>query len=100
MGQEARVRFTAFNQRVTTPEAAGRLVRVAGDITREAQTGATYYTGAVTLHEADIARLSAKGLKLVPGLPAETFIKSGARTVASYLLRPLSDQMHRAMRED
>lgn len=100
VGQPTRVRFTAFNQRVTTPEAQGRLFRVSGDIAREPQTGATFYTGGVALDEADVAKLADKGLKLVPGMPAEAFIKAGSRTVASYLLRPLTDQMHRAMRED
>ena len=42
-------------------------------------------------------RLSAK---LVPGMPAEAYIKTGERTLASYLMKPLLDQMQRAMRED
>ena len=100
VGLPTRVRFTAFNQRVTTPEVNGHLVRISGDIARDPQTGQTFYTGGIALDEPGVAMLASKGLKLVPGMPAEAFIKSGSRTVASYLLRPLSDQMQRAWKED
>jgi hypothetical protein len=34
-----------------------------------------------------------------PGMPAEVFIKTDERTVLSYLMKPLRDQMERALRE-
>jgi HlyD family secretion protein len=39
-------------------------------------------------------------IKLVPGMPVEAFIETGHRTVASYLLKPLMDQIARAFKED
>ncbi len=39
------------------------------------------------------------GLTLVPGMPVESLIKTGDRTVLSYLLKPISDHAHRAFRE-
>jgi HlyD family secretion protein len=39
------------------------------------------------------------GLKLVPGMPVEAFIRTGERTMLSYLIKPLSDQARRAFRE-
>jgi membrane fusion protein, type I secretion system len=45
----------------------------------------------------EIARL--QGLKLIPGMPVEVFIRTGERTVLSYLLKPLDDQVRRAFRE-
>jgi len=39
-------------------------------------------------------------LTLVPGMPAEVMIKTGDRTALSYLVKPLSDQILRAFRED
>ncbi len=95
-GQPARVRFTAFNQR-TTPELMGTLFRVAGDLTKEQQTGQSYFTGGIAIEESELRKLN--GLKLVPGMPADAFIKTGERTMASYLVKPLSDQMQRSMRE-
>ena len=39
------------------------------------------------------------GLKLVPGMPVEAFIRTGESTMLSYLIKPLSDQARRAFRE-
>jgi HlyD family secretion protein len=36
-----------------------------------------------------VARLG--GLKLLPGMPLEAFIRTGERTVLSYLTKPLTD---------
>jgi HlyD family secretion protein len=95
-GQPTRVRFTAFNQR-TTPELMGTVYRVAGDVTKEAQSGITYFTGGVAIEEVELRKLN--GLKLIPGMPADAFIKTGQRTFASYVVKPLTDQMQRSMRE-
>jgi HlyD family secretion protein len=96
VGQETRVRFTAFNRR-TTDEVRGAVDRVAADLIRDPQTNQSYYTVAVSVPESELASLGA--LKLLPGMPAEVFIKTGERTLASYLLKPLADQMQRAFRE-
>jgi HlyD family secretion protein len=95
-GQKTRVRFPAFNQ-ATTPEIDGTLIRLAGDNTKEPQTGLAYYTAAVQFSAEELAKL--RGLRLVPGMPADAFVKTGERTMANYLLKPLSDQWHRSMRE-
>ena len=39
------------------------------------------------------------GLKLVPGMPVEAFIRTDERTMLSYLFKPLTDQARRAFRE-
>jgi HlyD family secretion protein len=96
-GQKTRIRFSAFNQR-TTPEIAGTVFRIAGDLIKEQQTGLAYYTAGIRVEPSELAKL--KGLKLLPGMPAEAYIKTGERTLASYLLRPLLDQMQRALREE
>jgi HlyD family secretion protein len=40
------------------------------------------------------------GLQIVPGMPAQVFIKTGSGTVALYALRPLLDSFNNAFRED
>jgi hypothetical protein len=45
----------------------------------------------------ELTRLN--GLKLVPGMPVEAFIRTDERTMLSYLFNPLSDQARRAFRE-
>jgi HlyD family secretion protein len=96
LGQTATVRFEAFNQR-TTPELKGKVTHVAPDSTREPQTQLTYYVVRIELPAEEIARLGDQ--RLVPGMPVTTFIETGARTALSYLLKPLGDQINRAMRE-
>lgn len=96
VGQPARMRFTAFNQRVT-PEVWGTLLRVAADLTKEPQTNTAYYTAAIAIDEDQLKRL--KGLKILPGMPVDAFIRTGSRTFASYIAKPISDQMERAFRE-
>jgi membrane fusion protein, type I secretion system len=96
LGQAAILRFTAFNQR-TTPELNGEVNRVSADVTEDQKTGARYYTVRIAIPASEIARL--KGLKIVPGMPVECFIQTSSRTVMSYLIRPLHDQISRAFRE-
>jgi HlyD family secretion protein len=96
VGQPAVLRFSAFNQR-TTPEINGSVVRVSGDIIQDQKSGATYYLVHIATPLEEIARL--EGLKLLPGMPVEAFIQTGARTVLSYLVKPLHDQILKAFRE-
>ena len=95
VGQATRVRFSAFDW--ATDELQGALVRIAADLSQDPQSRLSYYSAAVRVPESELARLN--GLKLLPGMPAEVFIKTGQRTIASYLLKPLLDQMKRALRE-
>jgi HlyD family secretion protein len=95
-GQTAGLRFSAFNQR-TTPELNGKVDIVSADVTQDQKTGATYYTVRISVPVNEVARLD--GLKLVAGMPVETFIRTGERTVVSYLMRPLNDQVARAFKE-
>jgi multidrug efflux pump subunit AcrA (membrane-fusion protein) len=46
--------------------------------------GISFYTVRIMLPDSEIARLN--GLKLVPGMPVETFIQTGDRTAISYLV--------------
>jgi HlyD family secretion protein len=96
-GQKTHVRFPAFNQR-TTPELAGTLKRIAADLTQEERSGMSYYVATVTLAPAEIAKLDR--LKLVPGMPVETFTETEERTALSYFTRPLTDQFTHAFREN
>jgi HlyD family secretion protein len=96
IGQSATLRFSAFNFR-TTPEISGRVSQVSADITTDQRTNQSYYTIRVGMTAEEIARLG--NVRLVPGMPVEAFVKTGDRTVMSYLMKPLSDQINRAFRE-
>ena len=61
------------------------------------RSGASYYTVRIAMPAEEVARLGA--VALLPGMPVEEFIKTGDRKVISYLVKPLSDQITRAFRE-
>jgi HlyD family secretion protein len=96
MGQKAFVRFSAFNQR-TTPQLDGIVSYVSADTTRDQQSNASYFTVRVMLPEDQRRRL--EGKQLVSGMPAEVFMQTGSRTMMSYLLKPITDQLQRAFVE-
>jgi HlyD family secretion protein len=96
IGQKTLLRLSAFNQR-TTPELNGVVTRVSADVTADQRTGQSYYTIRVSMPAAEIARLGE--VKLIPGMPVEAFVQTGDRTMMSYLMKPLSDQLMRAFRE-
>jgi HlyD family secretion protein len=94
--QKAVLRFSAFN-RATTPEIDGYVSRISADITTDQHSGQSYYTIRISIPADELARLG--DVKLVPGMPVECFIQTGERTVISYLLKPLRDQLMRTFRE-
>ena len=98
VGQDARVRLSAFNAR-TTPELYARVTRVAPDRLVDPQTGFPYYEVEVDIPAEELARL-ADGQDLIPGMPAESFMQTESRTVLNYLLKPAADAMRRAGREE
>ncbi len=95
-GQQAFVRFSAFNQRVT-PQLIGQVSYVSPDTTRDQQTGTSYFTVRIMLPEEERRRLA--GLQLSSGMPAEVFMQTGSRTMLSYLFKPIMDQFQRAFIE-
>jgi HlyD family secretion protein len=94
---EAMLRFSAFNQR-TTPELKGTLQSVSADVSIEERTGVSYYKARVTIDRKELSHLGT--LKLIPGMPAEVFVKTSDRSAMSLLFKPLTDQFYRAFRED
>ncbi len=95
--QPARVRFTAFNSR-TTPELQGHVFRIGADINKDERTGNSYYLIGIRVPDSERVRLGK--LRLIPGMPAESFIKTSERTVASFLFKPLLEHMNRGFREE
>lgn len=97
VGQKAMLRLSAFNLR-TTPELTGEVSRVGADLTQDQRTGMSYYLVRLSVPASELTKL--QDLSLVPGMPAEAFIATGERTALSYLVKPLSDQINRAFREE
>ena len=95
-GQIALLRLSAFNQR-TTPEIYGTVTRISADASTDQRTGQTYYTIRIAMPGDEVAKLGE--VRMVPGMPVEAFVQTGDRTMISYLVKPLHDQLMRMFRE-
>ena len=95
--QQATLLLSAFS-RQTTPEVDGEVDRISADLIEDAKAGTSYYVIRITLSAKDVA--PADALELMPGMPVEVFVRTADRTVLSYLLKPLWDQINRAFREE
>lgn len=96
LGQTVVLRFSSFNVR-TTPEINGTVSRIAADTSTDQRTGQNYYLVRIAMTAQELKRLG--DVKLTPGMPVEAFIETGERTMMSYLVKPLHDQLMRAFRE-
>ena len=95
--QPVSITLSSFNQR-STPQLNGRVTNVSADLLSDDRRDTHYYEVQITFDDGELDRL--KGRDLVPGMPADVFIQTEDRTVLDYLLRPLTDQFRRAMREE
>ncbi len=95
-GQEADIRFTAFNAR-TTGLIRGAVLYVSADRLVDPATNLPHYTALI---EADASSLAESGgLILQAGMPAEVYIRGEERTPLQYLLEPVTQVLRRAARE-
>ena len=96
VGQETRIRLTAFDQ-TNVPEAQGIILDLSADSIRDERSGAEYFVAKVRLDKEQSADV--EDLKFVPGMPADIFVNTGERTAISYLLQPLSNRLSRTFIE-
>ena len=97
VGMSARVTLTAFNPR-TTPQIDGHVSLVSADAQTDQQTHQSYYVVQVKVDPGELAKAGPK-VHLTPGMPAQVAIVTGKRTIMQYLLGPMTEAMHTAMRE-
>lgn len=95
-GISAYVRFPAFDAK-STPRLEGSVLSVSPAQLAD-QQGRNYFLVQVALADGEIRKLP-PGRALVPGMPAEVFIETGARTILSYFVKPMTDIIARTFRE-
>lgn len=94
--QKTRIRFPNFDQK-TTPELMAKIKTISADLLQDPISGSMYYQARFSIEKDELAKLNGK--KLIPGMPVEVFAKTEDRTVLSYLLKPIRDQISYALRE-
>jgi len=98
IGQFAEIRFSAFNQRLTDV-IDGEVIHVSADSFEDEATGERYYRARVRVTEEGYTQMN-EHMQLLSGMPAEVMIRTGERTFASYIAKPITDMLARALRED
>ena len=97
VGQSVRLAFPAFSAR-NTPDIFGHVTQVSADALVDQQSQIPYFRAEIVLNDGEAAKLG--DAVLLPGMPVEAFIQTGARTPMSYLLKPLTDYFTLAFREE
>ncbi|PHQ79268.1 MAG: secretion protein HlyD [Thalassobium sp.] len=97
-GQEATVRLTGLNAR-TTPVLTGEVFYVSADsiVDRSQELAQEVYVARVSVAPEQLDRV--RGFTPTPGMPAEIMIQTEERTFFQYLMKPITDSMNRAFRE-
>jgi HlyD family secretion protein len=93
-GLDADVNLLPYNQR-RVPRLHGTVAHVSADRLLDKRTDQPYYATKIRVQDSPI-----EGVRVVPGMPAQVFIKTGRGTVALYALKPLLDSFNSAFRED
>ena len=96
-GMDARVRLQGVSQRWMSPLPA-KVTTVSADRLVNDKTGEGYFRADLRIDPRDVVKLG-KGVRMTPGMPAETMIVTGERTVLGYLLSPITDTLSHAFRE-
>jgi protease secretion system membrane fusion protein len=98
-GLKTELIFAAFNAN-KTPHIEGEVEEVAADRTVDERTGNPFYKVRVRVTPAGQKKIAANHMNVRPGMPVELFVKTGERTMMSYLFKPLADRAHSALSEE
>jgi HlyD family type I secretion membrane fusion protein len=106
VGQEALVRLSALNQRIT-PMVGATVIYVSADtLTEQVQSNTEpaadprrgFYVVRVRLDKDDVLKQMPDFIP-TPGMPADVYIKTGERTFFEYIMKPVLDSFSRGFRE-
>jgi protease secretion system membrane fusion protein len=98
-GLKVELIMSAFNTN-TTPHIAGVLTQVAPDRFVDERTGMPFYKVKAKVSAEGMKAIASKKLQVRPGMPVDMFIKTGERTMMSYLLKPVFDRAKTSMTEE
>jgi protease secretion system membrane fusion protein len=96
-GLPVELMFTAFNQN-KTPKIPGTVTLISADRLVDKGTGEPYYQMQVTVTPEGIKML--QGADIKPGMPVEVFVKTGSRSLLSYLFKPILDRARTSLTEE
>ncbi|EFO1665476.1 HlyD family type I secretion periplasmic adaptor subunit [Escherichia coli] len=89
--------FTAFNQN-KTPKIPGTVTFISADRLVDQINGEPYYQMQITVSPEGMKMLRGEDIK--PGMPVVVFVKTGSRSLLSYLFKPILDRAHTSLTEE
>jgi membrane fusion protein, protease secretion system len=99
VGLPVELMFSAFNTN-KTPHIPGQVIQVSADRAVDEKTGAPYYKIRVKVTPEGLKLIAQHKLGIQPGMPADLFVKTGERTMMSYLFKPVLDRAKSSLSED
>ncbi len=91
--------FSAFNTN-KTPHIDGEVTHISADRSLDERTGNPYYKVHVKVTPKGAKMIAEHKMDIRSGMPVELFVKTGERTMMSYLLKPIVDRAHSALSEE
>lgn len=95
-GLPVEITFPAFNH-ASTPNIPGKVVTISADRLIDEATQMPYYGAQVEVTPEGMELLGANLIR--PGMPASVLIRTGERTMLSYLLKPLLERIDKSFKE-
>jgi protease secretion system membrane fusion protein len=97
VGLPADVHLDAYASQVERPVISGVIAVVSADALVDPRSGQSYYAVRVTVPSEALWRLGA--LRLQPGMQTTVMVKTGERTLMTYLMNPLTRHFQTALNE-
>ena len=91
--------FSAFNAN-KTPEIPGVITTVSADRFTDEKSGMPFYRVSAKVTAEGVKLIAQNKMEVRPGMPVDLFVKTGERTMMSYLLKPLFDRAKTSMTEE
>lgn len=96
-GMTVDVRFSSFAH---SPQLVvqGKLVSVSGDLLTDSQSNVSYFLARVEITPDGLRMLGKRQMQ--PGMPVEVVLKTGERSLLTYMLHPLTKRIAASMNEE
>lgn len=98
VGLTAQVTLSAYSSR-RVPKLHAEVITVSADALTAPDTGVSYFVADLRIPPEELRRLPA-GVQITPGMQASAMIRTGRRTIMSYLLAPIGDITNNSLREE
>lgn len=96
-GLEVEITFPAFNH-ARTPNIPGKVLTVSADRLTDEKSGMPYYLAQIEVTPEGMELLRFNNVR--PGMPAAVLIRTGERTMMSYILKPFLERLDKSFTED